>query len=171
MTAPLRRVAALLCLAAALGGCAYYSFTGAAIPAHQLTIAIPPAEDQSASPIPTLADNLTRLLTERFVGQTRLTLQPDPEQASVVLEARIERYDNTPTSVTADERAELNRVTIIVAARYFDRVEDRELMQRQFQGFGEFNPSADGLEGELRAAREALRNIADDVFSGATSNW
>lgn len=161
----------VLSLFLALGGCGYYSFTGATIPAHLSQISIPLAEDNSAGPVTTLGDDLTRLLIERFVGQTRLSLQPDEEESDVVLTTRIDRYSNDPAAVSAQERAALNRVTIVVHARYFDRSRNEEILQRTFSSFAEYDPATDGFEGELAAARVALTNIADDIFTAATSDW
>jgi hypothetical protein len=150
--------------------CGYYSFTGASIPAHLNTIAIPLVEDQSVSPITTLSDDLTQLLVARFVGQTRLSLQPGEDEADAVLTGRIERYSNEPASVGGEERATRNRVTITVSVVYLDRTRNEPLLERSFTGFDEYDP-AGGLDGEAVAAATALQRIADDIFTAATSNW
>ncbi len=160
-----------LLLLAAAPGCAYYSFTGATVPAHLNTVAIPLAEDNSLSPLTTLDDELTDLLITRFVQQTRLGLEQNEDDADAVLTIRIDRYANAPTSVSGQERAELNRITLSVSVRYYDRVEDKELLQRSFSSFADYNPLEGGLELEEETARAALENIADDIFTAATSNW
>lgn len=164
-----------LFLAVVLGlatpGCAYYSFTGATVPSRLNTIAIPLAVDNTISPVNTLDQNLTDLLTDRFIGQTRLRLQPNEQDADALLTIRIEAYENAPTSVGGDERAARNRVSIRAAVSYYDQVEDQELLNQTFSSFGEYDPVADGSAGEQAAAQTALENIADDVFSAATSNW
>ena len=162
---------ALLGLVLAASGCAYYSFTGATIPANLNTVAIPLVEDNSLSPLTTLDEELTELLTTRFVQQTRLRLETNEDEADVVLTARIDRYTNAPTSVSGQERAEFNRVTLTVSVRYFNRVEDKEFFQRSFNSFDDYDPIQGGLEEEEMAARNALENIAEDIFTVATSNW
>lgn len=152
-------------------GCTYYSFTGATIPARLNTIAIPLAEDNSVSSVSTLDEDLTQFLVDRFVGQTRLTLETNEDNADATLTARIQSYSNQPTAVGGEERATLNRVTIEVAVTYYDQVEDQELLSRTFSSFEEYDPVEDGLEGEEIAANAALENIAEDIFSAATSNW
>lgn len=152
-------------------GCAYYSFTGATIPANLNTVAIPLVEDNSLSPLTTLDEELTELLTTRFVQQTRLRLETSEDDADVVLTARIDRYTNAPTSVSGQERAEFNRVTLTVSVRYYNRVEDKELFQRSFNSFDDYDPIQGGLDEEETAARNALENIAEDIFTAATSNW
>lgn len=159
-------------IATTLSSCSYYSFTGATIPSHLQTISIPLVQDVSTSPLTDLENDLTRLFVDRFVGQTRLSLEQSEAQGDVILEAEIQRYVNEPAAVGGEAQATLNRITIIVLVRYYDRVNDREIFERTFSGTNEYNPqSARGLAGEEDAAAAALENIADDVFTAATSNW
>lgn len=160
----------VVCAAGLLQACAYYSFSGATIPPHLQTIAVPLVEDQSNNSIPGLDDELTSFLTDQFVNRTRLSLASDPSEADVVLEGRITEYSNRPTSVTGDERAALNRVTVRVSARYYDQQQDSLLLDQQFSSFEEYDPGQ-GLDGESAAARAALETLASDVFTAATSNW
>ncbi len=153
-----------------LQGCSYYSFSGASIPSHLSSIAIPLAEDQSVSPLTLLDESLTELLIERFVQQTRLTLVEDEDEADLLLTAQIIRYGNAPTSVTGQERAQFNRVTISVTAQYINQVDD-DVLERRFSGFDDYDALEGGLEAEENSALAALENIADDLFTAATSNW
>ncbi len=164
---------ALLIIGAATPGCAYYSFTGAVIPSHLNTVAIPLAEDNTVSTLVDLDESLTSLLIDRFVGQTRLSLQPDQEQADALVFVRINRYQNQPASVGGQERATLNRVTISVTTEYVDRTKDEVIFSRTFSSFEEYDPADPerGLSGEEDAARAVLEKIADDIFTAATSNW
>lgn len=166
-----RGVLLLLATLLAGPGCAYYSFTGATIPSHLSTIAVPLAEDRSVSTVTGLDEQLTSLLVDRFVSQTRLSLEPSDSEADAVLTVSIDRYQNQPSSVGGDERASRNRVTISVTVTYRDQVEDREVMRRTFSGFEEYNALDPDQEAEANAAAEALIKIADDVFTAATSDW
>jgi hypothetical protein len=153
-------------------GCGYYSFSGAALPEHVNTIAIPVFDDQARSSLPNLADELTELLIERFVRQTRLSLVSDDSGADTVLSGAIDRYTNRPASVGGQERATLNRVEIGVTVQYADRLKGQDLVpRRSFSAFGEYDPVEDGLDGEAGAASDALTQIAEDIFNAATSNW
>ena len=167
---PILPLVLALVLGLVASGCAYYSFTGASIPQRLNTIAIPLAVDNSVSPINTLDQDLTEQLISRFVDQTRLSLETNESAADATLTLRIESYENQPTSVGADERATLNRVTIRVNAVYYDQVEDQELLSRTFSSFEEYEPS-EGITGERTAAQAALENISEDIFTAATSNW
>ena len=156
-----------------LSACGYYSFSGASLPEDLRTVAILPAENAAAAPIPTLADDLTRLLTDRFVRQTRLRLA-DESAADAVLETRLDGYRNDPTAVTGNDQAARNRVTltarILLRRTAPDSTGAPPLLDRTFSSFADYDP-ARGSDGEAEAARVALRAIADDAFTAATSNW
>jgi hypothetical protein len=169
MIARMRAVLLMMLVTAGAGGCAYYSFTGATIPEHLATVAIPLVEDNTVSTVTGLDDELTRLLVDRFVRQTRLGLQTNESGADALLEVIITRYVNQPTSVSGQEQATRNRVTITAQVSYRDQVKDAELVARTFSAFEEYDP-LDPTQEET-AAYAALEKIADDVFTAATSNW
>lgn len=168
---PVPRLLFIATLALSLGACSYYSFTGATIPSHLETVAIPLVQDVSASPVTNLEDELTRLLVDRFVGQTRLSLERSETESDAVLRAEIQRYVNQPTAVGGEAQATLNRVTITVRATYVDQVNDQQIFERTFSASDEYSPTVEGLAGEEDAAATILENIADDIFTAATSNW
>jgi hypothetical protein len=161
----------LLLGAGGLSGCTVYSFSGASIPSNLETIAIPIIQDNTSSPVSRMGTTLTDLLTERFIDRTRLSLTTDNAGADALLRARIQRYTNRPTGVSGDERATTNEVTIEVQVRYVDQTKDEALLNQTFSGKTSYDPAQAGFTGEQQAAQEALENVADDIFSSATSNW
>ncbi|NNE70591.1 MAG: LptE family protein [Rhodothermales bacterium] len=164
---PSALVLLILCLTPV--SCWYYSFSGATIPSHLNSVAIPLAEDRSISTVSGLDERLTQFLVDRFVGQTRLILETSQSEADAVLNATIQNYQNRPTSVGGDERATRNRVTISVNVRYVDVDRSEDILSRTFSGFEEYDPLDPSLEEE--AALAALEKVADDIFTAATSNW
>jgi len=147
----------------------YYIFSGATIPEHLGTISIPITEDNTISTITGLDDRMTELLVDRFVRQTRLSLESDVEQSDALLEVSLTGYRNVPTSVSGDEQATRNRVTISARALYTDRTNGDALLDRTFTSFEEYDP--EDPDQEEGAADAALEKIADDIFTAATSNW
>ena len=164
-----RHVLLLGSLILLMSGCSYYSFSGATIPEHLGTIAIPQVEDNSISTFATLDDEMTQLLIDRFVSQTRLSLSSRNDDADALLQVEITRYVNAPTSVSGNERATRNRITITVNVTYDDQVENTPLVSRTFSSFEEYDPFDPSTE-EV-AAKASLEKIADDIFTAATSNW
>ncbi len=167
-TKGLQALVLVLVVGGMLTGCAFYGFSGASIPSHLSTIAIPIAENNTASPIPTLGRDLTNRLTDQFIGRTRYTLDNNEADADAVLTTRIREYTNRPTGVSGDERATTNSVKIRVQVRYYDQVRDSTMVAETFTGSAEYTP---GAEEERRAAEVALDNVADDIFTTTTSDW
>jgi hypothetical protein len=162
----------LVCVGAGtLSGCAFYSFSGASIPSHLETIAIPISEDNTTSPITNLGRDLTGILTDRFVGRTSLSLNNNETNADAVLQTRITGYSNQPTGVGGDEQATANEVRIQVQVRYYDQLKDSTMVDRTFGGSATYNPAEAGLTGEEQAAQVALERVGEDIFTSATSNW
>ena len=150
--------------------CGIYSFTGASIPEHLRTVAVPLAEVRAQGAAVDLDRQLTDALIERFADRTRLSLEPDEEAADAVLRATIQRYTITPVAVTGDEIASLNRVTLVVDILSRDTVRDEDRLRRTFTASADYVP-AEGAAGEAAAATLALEQIAGDVFTAATSSW
>lgn len=165
----MKRITLAVFVAIGFAGCGYYSFTGATIPSHLETIAIPLVEDRSVGGPAGLNQQLTDLLIDRFVGRTRLTLVSEEEQADAVLYVEIMRYDNDPAGVTGGEVAALNRVSVSIQVRYVDRVQDEERLARSFSQNETYD--AIQIDLELPTAEIVLINLADDVFTAATSDW
>jgi outer membrane lipopolysaccharide assembly protein LptE/RlpB len=161
----------IVILAAGLTGCAYYSFSGASIPSHLETIAIPITEDDTSNPLTSLGRDLTGILTDRFVGRTSLSLNNNEANADAVLQTRITGYSNQPTGVSGDEQATANEVRIRVQVRYYDQVKDSTMVDQSFTGSATYNPAEAGLTGEGEAAQVALDRVGEDIFTTATSNW
>lgn len=153
-----------------LAGCAYYSFSGASIPEHLRTVAVPLAENRAAGGPSGMNRILTDALVERFADRSRLQLDTDEETADAVVQATIERYAVAPAAVTGDNLAALNRVSVGVRVLVTDQVEGRELLARSFTATDDFDPS-DGFQGEAQAAANALEQVARDAFTAATSDW
>lgn len=165
----MRKLFAALFVLLLIPGCAWYSFTGASIPEHLNTVAIPLVEDNTVSTVTGLDDEMTRLLVDRFVRQTRLSLETDEQSADALLRVVINRYTNQPTSVSGQEQATRNRVTVAVQVTYVDQTTGTDLVSRSFSAFEEYDPFDPSQE--ETAAFAALEKIADDVFTAATSNW
>ena len=165
--------AALAAILAA--GCGVYGFSGASIPDHLRTVAIPIVEDRATGGPAGLDQLLTDALVERFADRSRLALAEDEDDADAVVRATIERYAVSPASVAIGEQsgqseAALNRVQLAVRVVIEDRVKQTELLDRSFTATDDFDPRT-GLAGEADAVATAIEQIARDAFTAATSDF
>ena len=69
-------------------GCFSYSFTGASVPKHLKSIAIPISEDRSGSGQPGLSEMLTNSLIQKFIDDNTLQVT-DKSKANAILNCSI----------------------------------------------------------------------------------
>ncbi len=161
----------LLLLALIAASCVRYSFTGTSIPENVNSIFIPFFADQSSSGIGDLSDRLNQTIINRFINQTRLRSANSRGEADAVLEGSIVSYQNRPFSITGDEEAEQNEVTITVRATYQYTGEEKPEWTTSFTGKATYDPNEDPIQGETNAAEEAIEQIANNMFNDAVSGW
>ena len=164
-------LALLLSLLAFNSSCFRYSFSGTSIPADVNTIYIPFFPSQASQGLSNLPDLLNEALVERFVNQSRLRLTNSADEADIVIDGYISRYNNGPFSIAGNEEASLNRVEVIVYASFRYATEDAPLWQKNFNGFNDFDPNEDPIQGENTAASEAVTQIAQKMFDDSIGNW
>lgn len=150
-------------------GCYGYSFTGASVPPHLKTIAIPIAEDRSGSGEPGLREMFTEKLTRFFIEDNSLEVA-ERTNADAIVECSIVSLTSGPSVITGGETVSLLRITVGVKAVYRDLVERRTVFDKNFSNYGEY--SASGTFEDRRAAIElALDRIAEDILLETVSGW
>lgn len=161
----------LVFLLATGSGCVRYSFTGTSIPENVNSIFIPFFADQSSSGIGDLSDRLNQIIINRFINQTRLRSANSRGEADAVLEGSIVSYQNRPFSITGDQEAEQNEVTITVRATYQYTDKEQPEWTNSYTGKATYDPNEDPIQGETNAAEEAIEQIANNMFNDAVSGW
>ena len=154
-----------------LAGCFRYGFSGTSIPENVNSIFLPFFADQSSSGIGDLSDRLNQTLINRFINQTRLQLANSRGDGDAILEGSIISYNNRPFSVTGNDQADQNEVSISVRATYQYADKDEPEWSTTFTGKSTYDPNEDPIEGETTAAEEALTQIVNNMFNDAVSGW
>lgn len=155
----------------ALSGCAGcpYSFTGASVPPHLKTIAIPIAEDQSGYGDPTLRDLFSRQLLQRFINDN--TLQPaDRSSADAVLEGVITSVKDAPSVVEAGETVAKRRITVTVRVTFQDLKLRKKVWEKEFSNWGDY-ASGGGLTQRDAGITEAVRKLTEDILNETVAGW
>ena len=112
---PLARILPLLAAALMLGACGIYSFSGTSIQNDVETINIDYFEYRAEKVNPSLSNDLTEALRTRFRRMTRL--EQVEQDGDLEITGEITGYDVRPASVSAEEIATQNRLT--VSATFF----------------------------------------------------
>lgn len=152
-------------------GCFRYSFTGTSIPEGVNTVFIPFFPDQSSSGVGGLSEQLNEALIDRFVNQSRLQLANNEDDADALIDGRITSYSNRPFSIGGNEQANQNQVQITVSASFKYATDTAPIWNKSFTGSFTYDPTVDPANGEIEAAKEALEQIANNMFNEAVSGW
>lgn len=150
-------------------GCCFYSFTGASVPSHLKTIAIPVADDRSGSGEYGLRETFTNELTQKFVEDNNLSVT-DRTSANSILECIISSYSDAPSIVTAGETVQTRKITISVSVVFRDLVKRRTVYERTFSNFGEY-PASGSTEQRREAIETAIDLITEDILLDTVSGW
>jgi hypothetical protein len=150
-------------------GCCFYSFTGASVPPHLNTIAIPIADDRSGSGEYGLRELFTNELTQKFIEDNNLSIT-DRTSANSVLECVIASYSDAPAVVTAGENVQTRRITISVAVVFRDLVKRRTVYERTFSNYSDY-PSGGTIDERRQAIANIVELITDDILLDTVSGW
>ena len=167
----LKRINTLLILMTAilLMGCGVYSFTGASIPAEAKTVSIQYFPNNANLVNPLLSDMITNTLRDYFMNQT--SLDEVVNDGDLAIEGEIVDYKTSPTAITGDQVAALNRLTITVNVRFFNRFDESKNFEQKFSQYEDY-PSTQ----ELTSVQETLigticDKLCEDIFNKAVVNW
>ncbi len=146
-----------------------YSFTGASIAPDVKTVSIAYFPNNAAMVAPILSTTLTDALTDRFMRQTRLIQVR--ENGDMNFEGEITNYTSAAASISADEVAVMNRLTISVRVRFTNRIQPEFNYQKTFSAYQDYNSSRLLTEVESTLIPEIVDMLVEDIFNAAVSNW
>lgn len=150
-------------------GCCAYSFTGASVPEHLKTIAIPIADDRSGVGEPGLRESLTQKLIQKFIDDNTLQVA-ERTTANAILECTIVSLTSSPAVVTAGEDIQSLRMTLSVKVLYRDLVKRKTIFDKTFTEYSDYltnNPE----QGRAEAITSAIDKISEDILLDTVSGW
>jgi hypothetical protein len=155
-----------------LYGCSY-TFTGASVPEHLESIAIPTFDDRSGSAEPMLEQIFTDLLTQKFIDDNTLQVR-EKQNANAVLECTITSLVDAPLAITGSNTGEgisKRKITITVKVVYRDFILRKIVWDRNFTDYGEYDNAGDLQTVRAEAIEYAANKIAEDIMLAVVSNW
>lgn len=155
------------------GGCKLfklsYTMTGGNIDPQAMTISITDFPNKASLVQPILSQAFTDALRDKFVSQTRLELVDD--NGDYILEGEIVNYTTQPVAIQGNETAALNRLTITVNVRFFNRFDETQNFEQRFSRYQDYESTlnlSEVEEGLISSINEAL---VEDIFNKAVVNW
>jgi hypothetical protein len=154
-------------VASAGGGC--YSFTGASVPPHLKTVAIPLVDDQSGFGEPGLRERFTTELTNLFVSDNSLEVA-DRSKADAILEGVVTSITDAPSTIEQGDQVTKRRITVSTRFVLKDMKLRRTMWEKTFSNWGDY-PSGGGPSQRQGGLSEAIRKVSEDVLLEAVSGW
>ena len=166
----MKRLLIIIALALCLAGCGIYSFTGTSIDPDVHTICIPTFEYKAMRVNPSLANDLSEEIRNRFRRMTRLEQVEMDGDLEIIGE--ISGYDVQASAVTADEVAAQNRLTVSVRVDFNNVKHPEESFSgKSFSAYADYDSSnsLDAVESTLCA--EIIDKIVEDIFNATVAQW
>lgn len=150
--------------------CGIYSFTGTSIQPEVKTITINYFEYTAIKVNPSLSNQMTEALQEKFLKLTRLE-QVDMD-GDLEVTGTVSGYDVKATAVTASEQAATNRLTVTVKISFTNRkFPEDDFTDKSFSAYADFDAmqSLDAVEASL--CEEIVEQLCDDIFNATVARW
>ena len=163
-------VAAVLIALPMLQSCGIYSFTGTSIQPDVKTVTINYFEYLAPKVNPSLSNDITQALQEKFIKLTKLELVDIDGDLEIV--GSVTGYDVKATAITANESAEMNRLTVNVKINFINRkYPEEDFENKSFSAYADFDAtqSLDAVEASL--CEEIIEKLCEDMFNATVANW
>lgn len=163
-------VAAILIALPMLQSCGIYSFTGTSIQPDVKTVTVNYFEYLAPKVNPSLSNDLTQALQEKFLKLTKLELVDIDGDLEIV--GSVTGYDVKATAITANESAAMNRLTVNVKISFVNRkYPEEDFENKSFSAYADFDAtqSLDAVEASL--CEEIIEKLCEDMFNATVANW
>ena len=146
-----------------------YNLSGGSIPPEAQTFSVAYFPNNAPMVSPTLSTTLVEALKDKFSRQTKLQLvEADGDFA---FEGEITGYSSTTASVSSDNYALLNRLTITVKVRFTNAIDETMSFNKTFSAYEDYDSTQLLTEVEGTLIPEIVDKIVTDIFMASASNW
>jgi hypothetical protein len=149
-------------------GCTY-SFTGASVPPHLKTIAIPAVDDQSGFGDPNLRELFTRALTQQFTSDNTLELG-ERNTADCVLEGVLTDVRDMPAVLEQGESVSQRRISVSVRMTFQDLKLRKKVWEKTFSQYSNYSSGGANAKRD-DGIREAVRKLTEDILNETVAGW
>ena len=168
----MKRILLLSIAALLLCGCGVsikYSLSGASIPPDAKTFSVAYFPNNATMVSPILSSTLTEALVDIFSRRTRL--QQVDEGGDFAFEGEITNYTSVTSSVSSDDYALLNRLTITVKVRFTNAIDETLSFNKTFSAYEDYESTQLLTEVEGTLIPQIVDKLVTDIFMAAASNW
>ncbi len=165
----MRKLFSYIVIAVLVSSCGIYSFSGTSIQPDVKTITIPYVEYTALRVNPSLSNDLTEALKEKYRKLTRL--EEVDVDGDLELVCTITGYDVKATAVTANEMASQNRLTVTVKVEFSNKKYPEDDVSNNFSAYEDFDAtmSLDAVESGL--CETIVEKLVEDIFNATVAQW
>lgn len=168
--ATLAVVAALAVTTFIVQSCGIYSFTGTSIQPDVKTVTINYFEYKALKVNPSLSNDLTNALQDKFLKLTKL--EQVEMDGDLEITGAITGYDVKAAAITANEQAAMNRLTVTVKISFVNRkYPEDDFPEKAFSAYADFDAmqSLDAVESSI--CEDIIEQLCEDMFNATVANW
>ena len=159
----------LIACIAMVCSCGVYTFTGADIHPDAKTTSVTYFQNQATLVQPTLSQQFTNDLQEYLIQQTDLNLIRS--NGDLQFEGYISDYKITPISISANDQANQNRLSVKVFVRFTNQIEPENSYEQTFSRYADFDSNLNLSQIEESLLEEIISELIEDIFNKAVVNW
>ena len=165
----MKRLISILAVTMAAVSCGIYSFTGTSIQPDVKTITIPYVEYKALRVNPSLSNDMTEALQDKFRKLTSLE-QVDVD-GDLELVCEITGYETKAAAVTADEVASMTRLTVTVNVVFTNRKYPEDDVKKSFSAYEEFDSNQQLEAVEAGLCESIIEKLVEDIFNATVAQW
>ncbi len=165
----MRKLLSYISIAVLVSSCGIYSFSGTSIQPDVKTITIPYVEYTALRVNPSLSNDLTEALKEKYRKLTRL--EEVDVDGDLELVCTVTGYDVKATAVTANEMASQNRLTVTVKVEFSNKKYPEDDVSNNYSAYEDFDAtlSLDAVESGL--CETIIEKLVEDIFNATVAQW
>ena len=158
-----------ICLTVLLPSCKIYSFSGASISPEIKTVSVDYFTNQATIVNPSLSQELTEALKDKFLTRTSLSLVDS--DGDMAFSGVITSYTTTPQAITSDQTAAMNRLSITIRVHYTNDFDEKSNFTKTFTRYQDYDSSLSLSDVEGALVNEIVSQLVDDLFNETAVNW
>ena len=149
--------------------CGFYTFSGASISPEIKNIKISYFINEAENFKANLDRDITQKLTDFIIEQTDLSVNNDNYE--IEINGKIVSYDITPISISSNDFANQNRLSISVNIDFKNYVNEKENYNQKFTRYLDYKSDQNIEEIESELSDQILEEICIDIFNKTFVNW
>tara|TARA_B100000900_G_scaffold336371_1_gene298115 strand:+ start:648 stop:1142 length:495 start_codon:yes stop_codon:yes gene_type:complete len=152
-----------------INSCGFYTFSGASISNEVKNIKINYFVNEAENFKANLDRDITQKLTDIIIDQTNIGINNDNYE--IEINGKIISYDVSPISISSNDIANQNRLSISVNIDFKNYIYEKENYNQKFTRYVDYKSDQNLEEIENELIDQILEEICIDIFNKTFVNW